>query len=135
MSIDREALVAAARAQVGVYQLAKPSLRAAEVGAALISSSGTVYTGVNLDLACGIGFCAEHSAVAEMLKARETMVTHIVAVNDRRIVAPCGRCREMLVQVDLRNLECEVLLPDGASAQLKDLLPSAWLEHLLDDRR
>jgi cytidine deaminase len=134
MTIDREELVAAARAQVGVYQLSKASLRAGEVGAALVSASGALYTGINLDLACDIGFCAEHSAVAEMLKARETTVARIVAVNDRRIVAPCGRCREMLVQVDLRNLECEVLLPDGASALLKDLLPSAWLEHLLVDR-
>ena len=40
---------------------------------ALETASGNVYTGINLDLACGIGFCAEHSAVAEMLKARETV--------------------------------------------------------------
>jgi cytidine deaminase len=94
-----------------------------------------VYTGINLDLACGIGFCAEHSAVAEMLKTRETVVRRIVAVNEERIIAPCGRCREMLLQVDARNLDCEVLLPDGAAATLRELLPSAWLEQYIVRKR
>jgi len=52
----------------------------------------------------------------------------------RAVVAPCGRCRELLVQVDRRNFDCEVLLPDGASAALRELLPNAWLEHLLVSR-
>jgi cytidine deaminase len=128
-------LVAQARALVGEFALTKPSLTAAAVGAALETESGKIYTGINLDLACGIGFCAEHSAVAEMLKARETVVKRIVAVNEERIVAPCGRCREMLVQVDPRNLDCEVLLPEDASASLRDLLPNAWLEQLLVHKR
>lgn len=135
MSLDRDALVARASALVGEFSLTKPSLTAGDVGAALETAAGHVYTGINLDLACGIGFCAEHSAVAEMLKSRETIVRRIVAVNSERIVAPCGRCREMLVQVDPQNLDCEVLLPDGASATLRELLPNAWLEQLLVQKR
>ena len=135
MGTDRDALVAQAQALVGEFSLTKPSLTAAAVGAALETSSGRIYTGINLDLACGIGFCAEHSAVAEMLKSRETVIARIVAVNAERIVAPCGRCRELFVQVDPRNLDCEVLLPDGASASLRELLPNAWLEQLLVQKR
>ena len=135
MSNSRETLVAHAKALVGEFSLTKPSLTAGAVGAALETAAGHVYTGINLDLACGIGFCAEHSAVAEMLKGRETVVRRIVAVNAERIVAPCGRCREMLVQVDPRNLDCEVLLPDDASATLRELLPNAWLEQLLVQKR
>jgi hypothetical protein len=41
----------------------------------------------------------------------------------------------MLVQVDARNLDCEVLLPNGASATLRELLPSAWLEHHIVGKR
>jgi hypothetical protein len=37
----------------------------------------------------------------------------------------------MLVQVDSRNLDCEVLLPDGVTMPLRELLPNAWLEQLL----
>lgn len=135
MSVDRESLVAQARALVGEFALTKPSLTAAAVGAALESASGRIYTGINLDLACGIGFCAEHSAMAEMLKSRETVVRRMVAVNAERIVAPCGRCRELLVQVDPRNLDCDVLLPGDASATLRELLPNAWLEQLLVQKR
>ena len=126
-----DALLGAARALVGEFSLIKPSITAGAVAAALETASGSIFTGINLDLACGIGFCAEHSAVAEMLKHRQTRVRRIVAVNADRIVAPCGRCREMLVQVDGRNLDCEVLLPEGVVLPLNDLLPNAWLEHLL----
>ena len=135
MNHDRDTLVAKARSLVGEFSLTKPSLTAGSVGAALETADGRVYTGIDLDLACGIGFCAEHSAIAEMLKARETVVRRIVAVDAERIIAPCGRCRELLVQVDPRNLDCEVLLPDGASAPLRELLPKAWLEQVLVQKR
>ncbi len=132
--MDREALIGEARRHVGEFELIKPSLTAGAVGAALVTDKGHLYTGICLELACGIGFCAEHAAVAEMLKDRETQVTRIVAVNKDRVVAPCGRCRELLVQIDRRNLDCEVLLPEGLTATLRELLPNAWLEHLLVTR-
>ena len=74
-----------------------------DVAAALVTGSGTLYTGVCIDLECGIGFCAEHAAVAEMLKVRESVVRMIVAVNcEGTVLPPCGRCRELLWQVDPR---------------------------------
>ena len=127
-------LVAAARDVLGKFPLIKPSITAGGVAAALVSDSGRVYTGINLDLACGIGTCAEHAAVAEMLKARETRIARIVAVDADGILAPCGRCRELLVQVDGKNLDCEVVLPGGTGARLEELLPRAWLEPLFARR-
>lgn len=132
--VREDPLIEAARRYVGEFELIKPSLKAGAVAAALMSESGRIYTGICVELACGIGFCAEHAAAAEMLKERETMVRRIVAVNKDRVVAPCGRCREFLIQIDRRNLDCEVLLPDGVSARLRELLPNAWLEHLLVTR-
>ncbi len=35
--------------------------------AALLANDGKVFTGANIDLWCGIGFCAEHSAIADMV--------------------------------------------------------------------
>jgi cytidine deaminase len=129
--MDDDALTAEARRLVGEFALIKPSLTAGAVAAALLTDAGNLYTGINLDLACGIGFCAEHSAIADMLKNRETWIRRIVAVDAQRIVAPCGRCRELMVQVDRRNMECIVLLPAGMKVTLRELLPNAWLEHLL----
>jgi cytidine deaminase len=54
------------------------------------SIKNNVYSGICLDYACGLGFCAEHAAVAEMLKHRETQIVKIVAVNKERILSPCG---------------------------------------------
>jgi cytidine deaminase len=124
--VNNEDLIAAARAHVGEFPLSKSWLTAGSVSAALLTEAGSVYTGICLDLACGIGFCAEHSAIAEMLRSRETVIRKIVAVSVDAILPPCGRCRELMAQVDRRNLQCEVLLPDGEVRTLAELLPNVW---------
>ena len=64
------------------------------VGAALLTDSGRVYTGVCIDTASSMGFCAEHAAAAAMVTAGENRVVRMVAVNwDGEILPPCGRCR------------------------------------------
>ena len=62
-----------------------------------------------------------------MLLTRETLIRRIVAVSATGILPPCGRCREMMVQVDKRNLDCMVLLPGGETRLLRALLPDHWL--------
>lgn len=119
-------LIDAARPLVGEIGLGHGG-SAGSVAAAVHTAAGQTYTGVCLDLDCGIGFCAEHAAVAEMLKNRETEVVAIVAVGHRGVMAPCGRCRELLVQVDVRNLDCVVGLPGGRVASLRELLPDHWM--------
>ena len=97
---------------------------AASVAAALVTASGNVYTGICVDAECGVGFCAEHAAVAEMLKAHESEVRMVVAVNqDGAILSPCGRCRELLWQIDRRNADAWVILGPDDGARLRDLLP------------
>lgn len=112
---------------LGEFQLAKPSLTAGSVGCALSTVTGQVYTGICLDLACGIGFCAEHAAIAEMLKTRETVVDSIVAVSARGILMPCGRCRELMVQVDSANLNTKVVVDRMNHIRLSELLPHPWM--------
>jgi cytidine deaminase len=87
-----------------------------------------MYTGICIDLACGLGFCAEVAAVADMLKARETHVLAVVAVSNGGVLrAPCGRCRETIAQVEPQNLECAVILGDAREVPLRELLPEHWL--------
>ena len=128
-------LIEAARAIAGRFPLSEPRLTAGQVGAALWARSGRIYTGIRIDLACGIGTCAEHSAIAEMLKHRETEVQSIVAVSDSRILPPCGRCRELLVQIDARNKSTRVILGEDKYVLLKEMLPHYWLDaHRLRNR-
>jgi cytidine deaminase len=122
-------LIAAARAVYGEFKLSK-DFSAGSVGAALKTANGNIYTGVCIDLACGLGFCAEVAAIAEMLKNRETHITSIVAVAHRGILAPCGRCREMIVQVDARNFDCHVIIGEDRIVTLRQLLPEHWLTQI-----
>jgi len=127
MPESRSQLIEAAKSVCGAFGL-RDDFVAGSVGAAILSAGGNVYTGVSIDLACGLGFCAEVAAVAEMLKARETHVRAVVAVSKAGdLRPPCGRCREMLAQVDRRNLDCAVILEAGREVPLRELLPEHWL--------
>lgn len=100
---------------------------AGSVAAALLTSNGNIYTGISIDITCGIGTCAEHAAVAEMLKHRETSIEMIVAVKNGTIIPPCGRCRELLLQIDASNLNTRILLDQNNSMTLEEMLPHPWL--------
>src|SRR5262245_29793038 len=93
-------LIELATALVGEFS-PSPVCTAGSVAAALQTAAGNVYTGVCIDTQCGLGFCAEHAAIAEMLKARESAIAMIVAVTSGgAIIPPCGRCRELIRQVN-----------------------------------
>jgi cytidine deaminase len=128
MSPEISELIAAARRVQGEFSL-RGSFVAGSVGAAVRGRSGRIYTGVCLDLACGIGFCAEHAAVAEMLKNRESEIDAIVAAWGNGILgAPCGRCRELMAQINRQNLNSRVVLSEERVVVLRDLLPEHWLD-------
>lgn len=123
----RSTLMAAAQAVCGPFGL-REDFSAGSVGAAILTASGNIYTGICIDLACGLGFCAEVAAIAEMLKARETRILAVVAVSaDGQVLPPCGRCRETMAQLDTHNLDCIVILPGERTAPLRALLPDHWL--------
>lgn len=127
MKDTRSILVEAAKAVCGTFKL-RDDFSAGSVGAALLTAKGTVYTGICIDLASGLGFCAEVAAIAEMLKARETHVLAVVALTDTgEIIPPCGRCRETLAQIDPRNFECTIILDRDREVPLRELLPEHWL--------
>lgn len=97
------------------------------VGAALLTDSGRVYTGVCIDTACSMGFCAEHAAAAAMVTAGENQVVKMVAVNwDGQILPPCGRCREFISQLHAGNRQAEVMVGKNQIVPLATLLPFDW---------
>ena len=98
-----------------------------DVAAALVTEQGNVYCGVSLSAACGIGYCGETAAIAAMLTAGESRIAKIVAISgDGKLMPPCGRCRELLYQIDRGNRQTEILLEGGRSVCLEDLLPTPW---------
>jgi cytidine deaminase len=59
-----------------------------------------------------------------MLKHRQTHIVAIVAVrDDGAVLPPCGRCRELIRQVDPRNWQAHVIVADQTIVTLASLLP------------
>lgn len=101
-----------------------------DVGSALLTGEGNLHVGVSIDATSGIGFCAEHSAIASMITHGEQSIRKIVAVlADGTVLPPCGRCREFIRLVDASNMDqTEVLLGKNRTVKLRDLLPHPWDE-------
>jgi cytidine deaminase len=108
-----------------------------EVGAALRTRNGQVYTGVNLDAYLGrMAVCAEAVALGRAVtEAGEVGIDTIVAVRhpepseiDRAIVvvSPCGSCRELIWDYD-RNARVIVPGENGpAIAPIAELIPNKY---------
>lgn len=69
------------------------------VGAAGATADGSVFTGVNVESdSYPVGFCAETALVAVAASAgvRPGGLVAVAVVADGELVAPCGRCRQLL---------------------------------------
>lgn len=123
-------LINAAYSVAGVYKPSK-ECESGSVGAAVLTKDGNIYTGICIDTSCSLGFCAEHAAIAEMLKHKESRVIMVVAVTDKKeIIPPCGRCRELLAQVNDDNMKAKVIINQNKTVTLRDLLPYYWMDVL-----
>lgn len=71
------------------------------VGAALLSASGRVYVGCNVENASyGLTLCAERSSVAQMIAAGEREMRAIAIVTEGpEAGTPCGLCRQTLAEL------------------------------------
>lgn len=106
-----------------------------DVASALVTDKGNIYTGVCMDAGSGLGFCAERTAIAQMITNKEYKVKKIVAVwnnNPKKelyVLTPCGACREYMKQVCEDGLNIEVILANGKVKKLSELLPEhEWPE-------
>ncbi len=115
--------------QVAKLHKVSADIRIGEVGAALVTDKNNVYVGVSIHACCGVGFCAEHSAIANMVTNQEYRIKRIVAVtSDGKILPPCGRCREIIYQINVKNLDTDVILEKNRLVKLADLLPESWMK-------
>lgn len=69
-----------------------------KVGAALLTKSGKIYTGCNVEnKSFGATICAERSAVSKAISEGETDFSVIAITSSANgIIAPCGICRQVL---------------------------------------
>lgn len=124
-----------------MYEAAKAVLRerklseyvsCGEVSAAVLSKSGKIYTGVCIDTCSGLGVCAERNAIFNMITNGEHEIDKVLCIMpDGTNGAPCGACRELMVQVMAGNYQDIEIMMDyatGRTITLGQLTPEWWIQ-------
>ncbi len=126
---DTELTEAAKHAMTGAYA----PYSGYKVGAALLTSDGTVYTGCNIENASyGATVCAERTAVFSAVADGASSISAIAIVGGKDGVitdfaSPCGICRQVLSEFSAADTR--VILHDGNMTKtytLKELLPLSF---------
>ena len=109
-----------------------------QVGVALMSSSGEIYTGVNVENAAyPEGTCAEAGAIARMIAAGDRKITAVYVVADgAEPVPPCGGCRQKLAEFSAPDVPVTMATISGIEKTLTvaQLLPGAFTPEHMDHR-
>jgi len=98
------------------------------VGAALLTKSGRIITGCNVEnLSFGLTICAERAAVFAAIALGEKEFEAVAVVADSRTpVTPCGACRQVLAEFAEDLPICSANLQDARFVStLRELLPRA----------
>lgn len=102
-----------------------------EVAAAILSGSGKIYTGVCIDTCSTLGICAERNAVFNMITNGENEIKKVLALlPDGKTGAPCGACRELMVQLmpeNYKNIEIMLDYQNDKIITLGELTPEWWI--------
>ena len=106
-------------------------VEAGGVAAAIVSGSGKIYIGVCVDTCSTLGICAERNAIFQMLTNGENRLTKVLAIMpDGKCGAPCGACRELMVQLmpeGYRDVEIMMDYESGRVMTLGELTPEWWI--------
>lgn len=102
-----------------------------EVSAAVRSKSGRIYTGVCVDTCSTLGICAERNAIFNMMTNGEQEIDRVLAVMpDGSSGAPCGACRELMVQLmpdSYKDIEIMLDTKTGRTVKLGEITPEWWI--------
>lgn len=100
------------------------------VGAALLTGSGKIYTGANIEnVSYGATVCAERIAVYKAVLCGERELKAIAVTSNRGEAMPCGICRQVLYEFNSEgNMKIYTEREDGKIMchTLRDLMPCAF---------
>ena len=106
-------------------------ISAGGVAAAIESASGKIYTGVCIDTSSSLGICAERNAMFNMITNGENEIRRVLAIMpDGKTGAPCGACREFMVQLmqgQYQKVDIMLDYENEKTVTLGELTPHWWL--------
>ena len=96
------------------------------VASILVSKSGKFFEGMSMEFNCGIAICGERVSMFKMMPD-ESEIDTIVAVYKNTIMPPCGVCRELMYEINEKNLKNTwVIISKTKKVKLGELLPEEW---------
>ena len=100
-----------------------------KVGAAILTKSGKVYVGANIENASyGATICAERTAIGSMILGGDRDILVIAVVTDDNGY-PCGICLQALNEFSSDPNSTEIVVPSKGGFQihsLQELAPYIW---------
>jgi len=106
-------------------------VEAGTVAAAILSSSGKIYTGICVDTCSTLGICAERNAIFNMLTNGEQEIQKVLAIMPNgNTGAPCGACRELMVQLmpgKYKGIQIMLNYEQEKIVTLGELTPEWWI--------
>lgn len=100
------------------------------VGAAILTQTGKVYSGCNVENAAyPEGTCAEAGAIAAMVRDGETQIQDIYVIgNGEGLVTPCGGCRQKIREFSSAQTVIHICGMEGIrkSLTMNELLPFSF---------
>lgn len=124
-------LLEAAKSVLNERRISK-YVTAGEVSAAILSKSGKIYTGVCIDTCSTLGICAERNAIFNMITNGEQEIDKVLCIlPDGSNGAPCGACRELMVQLmpgRYKNIEIMLDYASEHIVTLGELTPAWWIQ-------
>lgn len=107
------------------------------VGAAVLTASGRVYTGCNVENSSyGLSVCAERVALFKAISEGEReFVAIAVAADTDPLTPPCGACRQVISDL-AGNIDIILIAPSRRTRvqKLRKLLPQAFDGNFLRSR-
>ncbi len=127
-----EDMHAATEAVLNARQISE-FVSAGEVSAAVLSKSGKIYTGVCIDTCSTLGICAERNAIFNMITNGENEIARVLCIPPvEGKGAPCGACRELMVQLmptSYKDIEIMLDYNSGKVTTLGKLTPEWWIDY------
>lgn len=109
-----------------------------KVGAALLTKSGKIYTGCNIENAAyPVTLCAERLAIFKAISEGETEFSALAVVADtERPVPPCGSCRQVMSEffTDSTDIYISNLEYNSKQTSVSEMLPFSFTSKDMDKK-
>ena len=109
-----------------------------KVGAALLTMSGKVYSGCNIENAAfGASLCAERVAIFKAISEDENSFEAIAIVGGKdelnKLCSPCGTCRQVMAEFCSCDFKIVLGTPNDYKVyKLSDILPLSFSSENLE---